>query len=78
MSIWLLILAVEVLQSFVSTIKSQIVQDLVYSFLSCSLPLCKLNNVSVLHQEEGGIGKSIPDTQDYPRPERFPEGNLEV
>ena len=32
------------------------------------------NNVSVLHQEEGGIGKSIPDAQDFPRPERFPEG----
>ena len=30
--------------------------------------------VSVLHQEEGGIGKSIPDAQDFPRPERFPEG----
>ena len=25
--------------------------------------------VSVLHQEEGGIGKSIPDAQDFPRPE---------
>ena len=33
--------------------------------------------VSVLHQEEGGIGKSILDAQDFPRPERFPEGNLE-
>ena len=30
--------------------------------------------VSVLHQEEGGIGKSIPDAQDFPRPKRFPEG----
>ena len=28
----------------------------------------------MLHQEEGGIGKSIPDAQDFPRPERFPEG----
>ena len=28
---------------------------------------------SVLHQEEGGIGKSIPDAQDFPRPKRFPE-----
>ena len=34
----------------------------------------KLWIVSVLHQEEGGIGKSIPDAQDFPRPERFPEG----
>ena len=24
-------------------------------------------NVSVLHQEEGGIGKSIPAAQDFPR-----------
>ena len=30
--------------------------------------------VSVLHQDEGWIGKSIPDAQDFPRPERFPEG----
>ena len=30
--------------------------------------------ISVLHQEEGGIGKSIPDAQDFPRPKRFPEG----
>ena len=28
----------------------------------------------MLHQDEGGIGKSIPDAQDFPRPERFPEG----
>ena len=28
----------------------------------------------MLHQEEGGIGKSIPDAQDFPRPKRFPEG----
>ena len=39
-------------------------------------------NVSVLHQDEGGIGKSIPDAQkisrdprDFPRAK--PEGNLE-
>ena len=36
--------------------------------------LCIVYTVSVLHQEEGGIGKSIPDAQDFPRPERFPEG----
>ena len=35
---------------------------------------CLESIVSVLHQEEGGIGKSIPDAQDFPRPERFPEG----
>ena len=36
-------------------------------------------NVTVLHQEEGGIGTSIPDAQDFPRPERFSrvEGNVE-
>ena len=28
----------------------------------------------MLHQDEGWIGKSIPDAQDFPRPERFPEG----
>ena len=40
------------------------------------------NIVSVLHQDEGGIGKSIPDAQkisrdllDFPRAK--PEGNLE-
>ena len=40
-------------------------------------------NVSVLHQDEGGIGKSIPDAQkisrdprDFPRAK--PEGNLKV
>ena len=34
--------------------------------------------VTVLHQNEGGIGKSIPDRRpkDFPRPERV-EGNLE-
>ena len=30
--------------------------------------------MSVLHQDSGGIGKSIPDAQDFLRPKRFPEG----
>ena len=39
-------------------------------------------NVSVLHQDEGGIGKSIPDAQQISRdprdfPRAKPEGNLE-
>ena len=39
-------------------------------------------NVSVLHQNEGGIGKSIPDAQEISRdprdfPRAKPEGNLE-
>ena len=38
--------------------------------------------VSVLHQNEGGIGKSIPDAQEISRdprdfPRAKPEGNLE-
>ena len=35
--------------------------------------------VSVLHQDEGGIGKSIPDARS-PRPERFPNfrGSREI
>ena len=38
--------------------------------------------VSVLHQDEGGIGKSIPDVQEISRdpndfPRAKPEGNLE-
>ena len=40
------------------------------------------NNVSVLHQDEGGIGKSIPDAREISRdprdfPRAKPEGNLE-
>ena len=46
----------------------------VHSFVTLSDSLTSCCIVSVLHQEEGGIGKSIPDAQDFPRPERFPEG----
>ena len=34
--------------------------------------------VSVLHQNEGGIGKSIPDAQEISRDILRVEGNLEV
>ena len=43
---------------------------------------CRKNIGSVLHQDEGGIGKSIPDAQEISRdPKDYPraktEGNLE-
>ena len=56
----------------------------VFSTGTCSFPLAtgSAADGSVLHQDEGGIGKSIPDAQEISRdpkdfPRAKPEGNLE-
>ena len=46
------------------------------------LPVCQVffpsspdnDTVSMLHKEERGIGKTIPDAPDFLRPDRFPKG----